>query len=42
MEQAWQAIKEHPSVRCSIDLFFAGILFFRGEFKEKQHFSIRF
>ena len=42
MEQGWQAIKEHPSVRCSIDLFFAGILFFRGEFREKQHFSIRF
>ncbi len=42
MEQAWQAIKQHPSVRCSIDLFFMGILFFRQEFREKQHFSIRF
>jgi predicted O-methyltransferase YrrM len=42
MEQGWQSIKDHPSVRCSIDLFFTGILFFRGEFKEKQHFSIRF
>jgi len=42
MEEGWQAIKDYPSVRCSIDLFFAGILFFRGEFKEKQHFSIRF
>jgi len=42
MEQAWQTIKDHPSVRCSIDLFFIGIVFFRQEFREKQHFSIRF
>ena len=42
MEQAWQHIKEHPAVRCSIDLFFIGIIFFRQEFKEKQHFTIRF
>jgi predicted O-methyltransferase YrrM len=42
MEQAWQAILEHPSVRCSIDLFFIGIILFRSEFREKQHFTIRF
>lgn len=42
MEQAWQTIKRHPSVRCTIDLFFIGIVFFRNEFKEKQHFIIRF
>jgi len=42
MEQAWEHIKEHPAVRCSIDLFFIGIIFFRQEFKEKQHFAIRF
>ncbi len=42
MEQAWEHIKEHPAVRCSIDLFFIGIIFFRQEFKEKQHFIIRF
>lgn len=42
MEQAWQTIKEHEAVRCSIDLFFVGIVFFRQEFKEKQHFIIRF
>lgn len=42
MEQAWQTIREHPSVRCSIDLFFIGIVFFREEFHEKQHFAIRF
>jgi len=42
MEQAWKNIKQHPAVRCSIDLFFIGIIFFRQEFKEKQHFTIRF
>lgn len=42
MEQAWQTIKEHPLVRCSIDLFFTGIVFFRQEFREKQDFRIRF
>jgi predicted O-methyltransferase YrrM len=42
MEQAWQTIRQHPSVRCTIDLFFIGIVLFRAEFKEKQHFSIRF
>ena len=42
MEQAWETIKKHPSVRCSIDLFFIGIVLFRQEFKEKQHFVIRF
>ncbi len=42
MEQAWKNIREHPAVRCSIDLFFIGIVLFRQEFKEKQHFRIRF
>ncbi len=42
MEEAWETIKEHPSVRCTVDLFFIGIVFVRKEFKEKQHFSIRF
>jgi predicted O-methyltransferase YrrM len=42
MEQAWETIVENSAVRCSIDLFFAGILFFRQEFREKQHFKIRF
>lgn len=42
MEQAWDNIKEHFSVRCSIDLFFIGIILFRQEFKEKQHFTIQF
>ena len=42
MEQAWETIKQHDAVRCSIDLFFIGIVFFRQGFKEKQHFEIRF
>lgn len=42
MEAAWQTITRHPSVRCSIDLFFLGIVFFRTGFREKQHFTIRF
>ena len=42
MEEAWAAIKAHPSVYCTVDLFFIGIVFFRQEFREKQHFSIRF
>jgi len=42
MEQAWETIKAHPGVRCSIDLFFTGLVFFRQEFREKQHFRIRF
>jgi Methyltransferase domain len=42
MEEAWGTIKAHPSVRCTIDLFFIGIILFRQEFREKQHFCIRF
>lgn len=42
MEQAWETIKQHPSVLCTIDLFFIGIVLFRQAFKEKQHFVIRF
>lgn len=42
MEQAWQTIQQHASVRCTIDLFFIGIVLFRQEFKEKQHFTIRY
>ena len=42
MEQAWIEIKNHPSVKLSIDLFFIGIIFFKKEFKVKQDFVIRF
>jgi predicted O-methyltransferase YrrM len=42
MEQAWQQVKEHPAVTLSIDLFFIGLVFFRKDFKVKQHFTIRY
>jgi predicted O-methyltransferase YrrM len=42
MEAAWKSIKDHEAVRCTIDLFFIGIVLFRKEFKEKQHFIIRY
>ncbi|HET9432501.1 MAG TPA: class I SAM-dependent methyltransferase, partial [Chitinophagaceae bacterium] len=42
MEAAWKTIKDNAAVSCSIDLFFIGIVFFRKEFKERQHFIIRF
>lgn len=42
MEQAWKYCKEHPAVTLSIDLFFIGILIFRKEIRERQHFVVRF
>jgi predicted O-methyltransferase YrrM len=42
MELAWERIKAHPSVRCSIDIFFLGMIFFRSGFKEPRHFKVRF
>jgi predicted O-methyltransferase YrrM len=41
MESAWKEISSHPSVTLSIDLFFVGLVFFREEFREKQHFVLR-
>lgn len=42
MEAAWEIIKQHPSVTLTIDLFFIGIVLLRKDFKERQHFTIRF
>lgn len=42
MEQAWETIQQHPAVTLTIDLFFIGIVFFRAEQKEQEHFTIRF
>ncbi|MBA2500393.1 MAG: class I SAM-dependent methyltransferase [Chitinophagaceae bacterium] len=42
MEEAWKTICQNPAVTVIIDLFFIGIVFFRKENKEKQHFFIRF
>ncbi|HFC01093.1 MAG TPA: class I SAM-dependent methyltransferase, partial [Phaeodactylibacter sp.] len=40
MEAAWEKIKAHPQVRISIDLFHMGIVFFRKEKREKEHFVL--
>lgn len=42
MEESWDIILKDPRVRCTIDLFFIGIVVFRQEFREKQQFEIRF
>lgn len=42
MTKAWQEIKEHSKVKVSLDLFYFGIVFFRIESKEKEHFKLRF
>ncbi|KAA9338223.1 class I SAM-dependent methyltransferase [Hymenobacter busanensis] len=40
MEQAWAAIKAHPEVTLTVDLFFIGLVFFRKS-QPKQHFTLR-
>lgn len=42
MEKAWTEIKKQKEVTLTIDLFYIGIVFFRKENKEKQHFTIRY
>lgn len=42
MEKAWDAIRNDSAVTLSIDLFFMGIVFFRSQQHEKQHFTIRY
>lgn len=42
MEEAWAIIQHHPKVKMSIDIFSAGLVFFRNEFQVKQQFIIRF
>jgi len=42
MEAAWKEIQQHPAVTLTIDLFFIGLVFFKKDFKAKQHFIIRF
>jgi predicted O-methyltransferase YrrM len=42
MEEAWEEIKAHPDVTLTIDLFFIGLVFFKKDFRSKQHFTIRF
>ena len=40
MERAWEAIKAHPEVRLTVDLFYFGLVFFRQK-QPKQHFWLR-
>ena len=40
MEVAWTVIRAHPRVRLSIDLFWCGLVFFRNENREKEHFDL--
>ncbi len=42
MEEAWHTIQQHFAVTLTIDLFFIGLVFFKKDFKIKQHFTIRF
>lgn len=42
MENAWNQISADPNVTLTIDLFFIGLVFFRKENKEKEHFTIRY
>ncbi len=40
MEKAWLEIQNHSEVSISIDCFYFGIVFFRKENKQKEHFRI--
>jgi predicted O-methyltransferase YrrM len=42
MGKAWQEIKKDGRVRCTIDLFFIGLVFLKKSFVEKQDFVIQF
>lgn len=42
MEEAWETIKANPAVTLTVDLFFLGLVFLKAEFREKQHFILRF
>jgi len=42
MTAAWEEIKKHPFVTITIDLYKIGLVFFRKENKQKQHFCLRY
>ena len=37
----WRKLARDPRVNLSIDLWYIGLLFFRPEFKERQHFVLK-
>ena len=41
MEQAWTAIKAHPAVTVTVDLFYVGLVFFRKK-QPRQDFWLRY
>jgi predicted O-methyltransferase YrrM len=41
MEQAWEAIKAHPAVTVTVDLFYVGLVFFRKT-QPRQDFRLRY
>jgi predicted O-methyltransferase YrrM len=41
MTKAWEEIKAHPTVTLTIDLYKVGLVFFRKENKQKEHFCLR-
>jgi predicted O-methyltransferase YrrM len=40
METAWEQLLKHPSVSLSVDLFHFGVLFFRDEQRQQEHFTL--
>lgn len=42
MQKAWEEIKNNTEVTLSLDLFYVGIVFFRKEQKEKEHFVLKY
>ncbi len=42
MENAWHYIQKDAATTLTIDLYFIGLVFFRREQQEKEHFQIRF
>lgn len=42
MESAWEKIKGNEKVRLTLDLFHFGLVFFRAEQKEKEHFVLKY
>lgn len=42
MTKAWEEIKIHPTITISIDLYKVGLVFFRKENKQKEHFCLKY
>lgn len=40
MTEAWEEIRDHSAVTLSIDCFYFGMIFFRNEQKQKEHFKL--